>query len=246
MAFRSLVGVIALGFWQHTPCSAAEPPLNEMCPVMTEEKADPSISVTYQGRTIAFCCETCVRKFTASPEKYVSRLAGFSIEKGEEVTSPAPRSGSSIPGVEVQERAPLFARLHPAIVHFPLAGFPLAFIAFLIYRLAGWDHFASADVVPGLGATLSAGLAVISGNLAESSMSFSASMRQIADRHQFAGTTLLVLGILLSLLRLWRRNRLKGAWAWVYGIGLVLSCLVSMATGYLGGSLVFGPDHLRP
>jgi len=241
---RWIAGFIALGFWLHT-CPAAEPPLNEMCPVMTEEKADPSITVTYQGRTIAFCCETCVRKFSADPEKYVSRLAGFSGEKAEEVASPIRLSGSSIAGVEIPERQPLLARLHPVIVHFPLAGFPLAFIGFLIFRVTGRDHFASADVPPVLVATVAAALAVVSGNLAETSMSFSPSMRIIAERHEYAGTTLLVLGIVLSLVRLWRRNRLNGTWGWVYGGGLALSCFASMATGYLGGSLVFGPEHLR-
>lgn len=48
-----------------------------MCPVMTLEVADATITVQYRGKTIAFCCDTCVKKFRANPERYAGQLVGF-------------------------------------------------------------------------------------------------------------------------------------------------------------------------
>lgn len=33
-----------------------------------------TITETYKGREIKFCCEPCVKKFHAHPEKYLSKL----------------------------------------------------------------------------------------------------------------------------------------------------------------------------
>ncbi|MCH7924723.1 MAG: hypothetical protein IIC51_04240, partial [Planctomycetes bacterium] len=70
------------------------------------------------------------------------------------------------------------------------------------------------------------------------------SLRVIVDRHQYASTAMMVIAICLSIIRLWRWNRLTGRWRWVYGGGLAIVCALLGYTGFLGGSLVFGPDHL--
>lgn len=61
---------------------AEEVTLNTICPVSTEE-ADPEITYTYKGKTYAFCCNNCLKKFKKNPEKYSSRLSedGKSIKK---------------------------------------------------------------------------------------------------------------------------------------------------------------------
>ena len=33
-----------------------------------------TISETYQGQSVKFCCEPCVKKFHAHPEKYLPKL----------------------------------------------------------------------------------------------------------------------------------------------------------------------------
>jgi YHS domain-containing protein len=57
-------------------------PFNTICPVSTEE-ADPNITYTYEGKTYALCCNSCLKKFKKDPEKYISRLSedGKSIKK---------------------------------------------------------------------------------------------------------------------------------------------------------------------
>ncbi len=47
---------------------------NKVCPI-TGEAVDPKVpTVQYNGLTIGFCCEDCVGKFKANPDKYAANL----------------------------------------------------------------------------------------------------------------------------------------------------------------------------
>lgn len=60
-------------------------PFNTICPVSREE-ADPEITYEYNGVKYAVCCNNCLKKLKAEPEKYISRLSedGKSIKKKED------------------------------------------------------------------------------------------------------------------------------------------------------------------
>jgi uncharacterized membrane protein/YHS domain-containing protein len=214
--------------------------------VLTEEEADPKITTSYQGKTVAFCCKRCRAKFKADPEKYISGLPQFA----DATASSAPEVAGTQAGprgaeVEAEDASiPLPGRLHPAIVHFPLAGIPIAFLGVLIWTWTGRPAFAKADVPPLVVGTLAAVAAVLTGNIAHDSMRFSPSMHTIVEQHQTLSTSIMVLTLVLTALRIWRWNHLTGRWRWVYGGGLLVTSAMLGLTGYLGGSLVFGPDHL--
>jgi YHS domain-containing protein len=57
-------------------------PVNSICPVSAEE-VDGEITYEYEGKTYALCCKSCLKKFKADPEKYISRLSedGKSIQR---------------------------------------------------------------------------------------------------------------------------------------------------------------------
>lgn len=57
--------------------ASAPAPINALCPVMTEEKVDPAFTTTYRGQVIGFCCDKCLAKFEANPQRYASRLAAL-------------------------------------------------------------------------------------------------------------------------------------------------------------------------
>jgi uncharacterized membrane protein len=116
----------------------------------------------------------------------------------------------------------------PAIVHFPLAGLPLAFLGFLVWMASGREAFVRADVPPLFVATPAAVGAVVTGNIAHDAMRFSESLHVIVERHQLVSTTVMAIAICLSALRLWRWNGLTGGWRWTYGCGLLI------ASGLLG------------
>jgi hypothetical protein len=40
-----------------------KPPVNKMCPVMTDHKVDVKVTVVHKGKVIGLCCTDCVKKF---------------------------------------------------------------------------------------------------------------------------------------------------------------------------------------
>jgi YHS domain-containing protein len=47
--------------------------VNKLCPVGKED-VDPKVTIDYKGKTIGFCCEDCIPKFKADPDKYMASL----------------------------------------------------------------------------------------------------------------------------------------------------------------------------
>jgi YHS domain-containing protein len=57
-----------------TQASATLTPINKYCAVEKGDEIDPAVTYLYQGKVIGFCCEDCVPKFKANPEKYMKDL----------------------------------------------------------------------------------------------------------------------------------------------------------------------------
>jgi YHS domain-containing protein len=57
-----------------TQASATVKPINKYCAVEKDNEIDPAVTYLYQGKVIGFCCEDCVPKFKANPEKYMKEL----------------------------------------------------------------------------------------------------------------------------------------------------------------------------
>ena len=247
MAFA--MAIVALA-----PRSARAQEINTMCPVMTEEEVDPEMTITFRGKTVGFCCDICIAKFKANPDRYLPRLPQFASAPDSGAAGSAdPTSDqgavASRPDASIETAAddgPWWGRVHPVLVHFPLAGMPLALLGFLAWIRRGSESFAKADVAPLLVATVAAILAVNSGKTLKDALGDgAASWELIANDHEWYSERIMVLAIALSVLRIWRWNRMTGKWRWVYGGGLLLVCGMLGYTGFLGGSLVFGPDHLK-
>jgi mono/diheme cytochrome c family protein/YHS domain-containing protein len=49
-------------------------PVNEMCPVATDKKVDPAITLEHDGRRVGFCCAKCKAAFQKEPAKYADKL----------------------------------------------------------------------------------------------------------------------------------------------------------------------------
>jgi len=47
--------------------------VNKLCPVGKED-VDPKVTIDYKGKTIGFCCEDCIPKFKADPDKYLADM----------------------------------------------------------------------------------------------------------------------------------------------------------------------------
>jgi YHS domain-containing protein len=49
-------------------------PINQFCPINTDEKVDPKVTTVYKGKVIGFCCADCIETFNKDPEKYMKTL----------------------------------------------------------------------------------------------------------------------------------------------------------------------------
>lgn len=56
-----------------TPVMMAD---SSTCPVSGEKVGEmgPPVTIDYQGKKVAFCCDSCVSKFQKDPAKYQAKL----------------------------------------------------------------------------------------------------------------------------------------------------------------------------
>jgi YHS domain-containing protein len=54
------------------PAQTSHQAVNTVCPVSGDTVGDVGkpVYVQYQGKTIAFCCKDCLKKFNKNPDKY--------------------------------------------------------------------------------------------------------------------------------------------------------------------------------
>ena len=57
-----------------TSASASLSIVNQFCAIEQENKVDPDVTTTYNGKTIGFCCKDCIPKFEKEPAKYMATL----------------------------------------------------------------------------------------------------------------------------------------------------------------------------
>jgi len=233
LCFCCVLVIIGMIFATETLADTDE--LNKMCPVMTDEEIDPEMTIVYEGKTVAFCCCKCIERFQANPEKYLSRLPQFSS------LTPTESGGTSDTTIH---KTPLLGRMHPIFVHFPIAAFPLCLFGFLIYLRTKHAQFAWADIVPLAAGMLGSILAVISGDTNADHSQFSQSLQEIVDRHETLSIAIMILAIILFIYRIWHWKVSTGNWRWIYCSGLLIIITMLSITGFYGGSLVYGPDHL--
>ncbi|MGE3809008.1 MAG: c-type cytochrome domain-containing protein [Gemmataceae bacterium] len=130
-------------------------------------------------------------------------------------------------------------RLHPAVVHFPIALLTLAAL------LEGWQFLRRrtelhpATAVCLVIGTLASFAAALFGWFLEET---SGSGGQAFDLHKWVGVVAMVTAFVALLF--WWRSAASTVWMLMFrGVLLGVAALVG-ATGYLGGELVFGSNHL--
>jgi len=129
-------------------------------------------------------------------------------------------------------------RLHPFAVHFPLALFPISWVALMLGRRRGDAEplIRSAIVVAGATAAVAAALGWINGGFTL------ADADPLLLWHRWLGTGLGVAGAAVALWT-WRHRSAAHSKAMVWVLGAVTAVL--LAQGWLGGALVHGADHLN-
>ncbi len=221
--------------------AAASPVVgNTMCPVLTDEKIDPQYSVMYKGRRVYLCCGRCVRRFEADPEKFAANLPPLPA-------SAAPASDTNTAATAEGDAKPLglpalawrwLGRTHPAAVHFPIALLATAgFTAVLAARRRRPGDAEAARLTLWLGALS----AVVAAPLGWAAGTFARVAPETAPwllAHRWTGTSAAVVALAAALASAGPRARALSPWL------LALAIVLVLATGFLGGAVVWGPDHL--
>jgi uncharacterized membrane protein len=134
-------------------------------------------------------------------------------------------------------------RLHPLSVHFPIAFFCLAALAELLFLLSGSNFFRDGARFNVAFGALSAPLAAFLGWCSGSAAVFPGDLADILTLHLRLGLTLAALALLTGFLSERTPLREEAGRARAYRAALLITLGLVMATGFLGGKLVYGPDH---
>jgi uncharacterized membrane protein len=140
--------------------------------------------------------------------------------------------------------ADLAGRLHPALVHFPIAwllGLALVDFVGLVRKREAWQR---AGIYVLAGTVLSLLPTVATGLLRAAHMQFDPTLRALLVTHRTLN--FVVAGLLLAALalRLARYNRLLGWWRLAYLALVFAASGVVLVAADFGGRMVYGPDYL--
>jgi uncharacterized membrane protein len=233
---------------------------------MPGEAIDPQFTAVYKGVEVALCCRRCLVKFQADPEAYVAALPQFQTAAFKVVDEVAPvrledTASGEVPRIEAAGGAEIsiaatdrgdnaappriiswLGEFHPPATDIPIAlllAGVLAELMLMATKRAMFRHAAAFCVsVAALGALGAATLGWFNGGFVLLDEDW------VQATHRWLGTTTTIL-TLLTLALLWRSVRRPGnayARRW-YRIALFAATGLVMATGFFGGSLVYGVDH---
>jgi uncharacterized membrane protein len=150
--------------------------------------------------------------------------------------------------VSMVEAAPLseallqvFGRMHPLIVHFPIALLLVATLFELVHVVRpGATQRRAVDLLLHLGA-LGAVAAAVSGWLYTD---FEAPRNELVELHRWTGVAAAALAVCASVLSFVARTRDAGGLVVGYRIALLLMAGLVGFTGHLGGQMAWGEDFL--
>ena len=131
-----------------------------------------------------------------------------------------------------------FGRIHPFAVHFPLALFPVAWVAVILARRRGEaaDLLRSLIIVAGSAGALAALLGWFNAGWS------------LADKdllllwHRWLGTGIGLAGAAIALWA-WRRASAPTSRLAIWSLGFITAAL--LVQGWIGGALIHGIDHLN-
>lgn len=240
--------------------------INEYCPVMPDEKASPSITVEYEGKTVNLCCKMCRRMFTENPEEYLDQLpqfvAAMTLPESEPVDN---ASGNDEPAdvEEVEQEAEVshdhgdseaasskedssalkfVGKFHPVFVHFPIALAFAALVASLLNLIKPIEMFQSANRFTIIIAALGAAIASPLGWSAAIDAVYP-TLESVLSWHRWLGTASGALIIVCAILNEVAVRKENPALSKAYLIILLITVILTGVASHFGATLVYGPDH---
>jgi len=129
--------------------------------------------------------------------------------------------------------------MHPAVVHFPIALLAIAALLEAVQILRRAEGSSSATLLLTCLAAPGAAVASILGFLLQR---YEGLDGPLVDRHAWLGLGTTLAAALSAMLLLRGRTRRRARWGGRVALGI--GALLVLSTGFLGGELVFGQNHL--
>lgn len=221
------------------------------CPLLPWETVNPRIFLDQGGTRTYFCCSRCLRDWIqADPIRLRDALAraaraGDDLDQalgGEYCQSRVPQDGASLHTARGPSMDAL-GRLHPATVHFPIAFFLGAAFAELMLLWRGGDFWRSGSRFCAWAGAVTAPVAAAFGWAAGGWVAFPGDLAGILRLHKWTGTGVAIAGLVTAALVEMATRRESASLRNLYRVVLAATALAVLVAGYLGGLLVYGPDH---
>jgi uncharacterized membrane protein len=222
-------------------------PINDRCPVTTEQPAESHLTVEFEGRTIGFCCRDCIRKFRESPETYRANLPPVIVLAHDAPQSRLEHPSSQPPqSLSPAERIFRFAgNLHVVAVHFPIALILLAALLEYIGWIGNAPRFLFAARVNFSVGVAGALAAAMLGWIAADNSHYTGEAAATLEWHRWLGLAVVGFAVIgLACVMAEKLNRRVGTAG--FRFILILLAVLIIATAHLGGTLIYGPNHLIP
>ena len=245
--------------------------INSMCPVTPEEPVESWITTDYEGKTVGFCCKSCLRKFNANPNAYIQNLGleqvdssfGGDAHTSEHAEHTNPLSEDSFHQHSYDDHSEnfehdhatdhassetfnpwvLLGKLHVLSVHLPIALLPIAAILeFLgIYVRSRKLSFAARTNFT-IGAT-SALVAASLGWIAAEHANYTGELAEVLFVHRWLGVAVASIS-LLGVLGISIQPRTDKIGITIYRFAIFFLLIFVPITAHFGGSLIYGKDYL--
>lgn len=230
------LAILAVGS-RPAPGAETEVPTNAVCPVTTTEPVKPNVFTEYEDRRIWFCCPRCRKKFLEDPTAYVGNLPALA----ERIRGAGPVSAVQPQGLGRLVR--FLGAFHPVAIHFPIALLLLAALAEGLSLLSPRPFLTDAVRVSLLLGALSAVLAAALGWAAAAFASFPGELTRVLFLHRWVGTGTAVLAAIAAGLSEASRRKERPGLRRACRLTLFGSAALAGLSGYLGGALIYGPEH---
>lgn len=190
---------------------------------------------------LSFCLISALVVFQVSASDTAAAQAAPDTGKIEEIQDVTP--------VEVTPATPpglmeLVGRIHPAVIHFPIAWLTLLLLIETVALFTGkpeWSRFGLYVLILTL---LSFVPAVTSGWILSKSQGSDPDFIKLMTLHRNINISVALICVIAFILRLARAEKLQGRARLPYFLLILVSTALIMFSGHLGGKMVFGENYL--